>query len=417
MADLKTTEFRGLAGEIVAGFLKPETFLTAIPIAIVFVIGTLLIGAIGLPQMVTVIAMFILSGFIVGRYAMSSVYGDHLAGMFSTASSAGDALNYAIRYTILTILWGLPVFLIQKYILKNMFMYGFDPQSMASAGFNGIIMAITFFIIIVAPTLSYIIAAGTDSIGDLFSAKPWLWLLTTRLNDVICFYASVVGGIVTFYILYFIPLVVLAVVGMSIAGEKALLVLVLFFTPLAASPALIGRLAGAVIAGGNEQSGSDSSGATAVPSAEDILSGKVSLDSASSGTSSPGPASSDTPQSGSVTGPAGGSGEYGLGTIHKLSSEPSDELIKWLREELKNHEAIVSAYLFDKADKSGQVRTTLGIKLSDDTPLGGRQKTGKALAQAARGSPLAAVKGTIILLDDKSALRANMVGLKVYQKK
>ena len=103
---------------------------------------------------------------------------------------------------------------------------------------------------IFAPTMSFIICTATSEPGEVLSIQPWRELLGEEFPNLVVFYASMFGGVLSFWLIYAIPLGIiiglLSLISRELAGTLGVFILSL---PATMAPILIGRLAGAMVLG------------------------------------------------------------------------------------------------------------------------------------------------------------------------
>lgn len=250
------SSFRGMAGEVVRGFLKFGTFLTIIPVILFWFFVYILLYFIGnrLPGYLFLLINLIASSFLIARFAIPASQGELHAGLFNNHIHRGETLAFVGRYFIYTLFWIVPTTLLAYYVLKTDSLLGlmFSSSffSFSGAGFHGLLLALIILICIFAPTISCILATETSSFSEVFSLEPLVWLYDERRNDLGTYYVSIIGGILVFYAKYLIPLLIIDLMAYRISLEAGMsFSLFIYLLPILVSPILIGRLSGAFIAG------------------------------------------------------------------------------------------------------------------------------------------------------------------------
>lgn len=250
------SSFRGMAGEVVRGFLKFGTFLTIIPVILFWVFVYILLYFIGnrLPGYLFLLINLIAYSFLIARFAIPASQGELHAGLFNNHIHRGETLAFVGRYFIYTLFWIVPTTLLAYYVLKTdsllSLMFSSSFSSFTGAGFHGLLLAFIILICIFAPTISCILSTETSSINDVFSLDPIAWLYDERRYDLSTYYVSIIGGILVFYAKYLIPLLIINLMAYKISFEAgATFSFFIYLLPVLASPILVGRLSGAFIIG------------------------------------------------------------------------------------------------------------------------------------------------------------------------
>jgi hypothetical protein len=255
--------YRGMAGEVVVGFLRPGTMLTSIPVIGAFILSMLIIAFVpGLGGVVGAILMMFVSAWIVGRFVQPAQDGYLDEGFFSAHLPRGAARRYALRYLAAIILSGTPLFVGALYLAFRtmgdslgglMGMGGMGGMgSVMGAGLAGALIVALIVLIMLDLFLAYLMAAWTDSYSDLIGLRPWAYLWQRRA-DVVMFIVAGVGGLLAFWMIYFVP--ILFVIGIiSLMSDEAAIAVAgwAMALPMALSPVLLGRLAGSFMAGEGE---------------------------------------------------------------------------------------------------------------------------------------------------------------------
>ncbi|KTD76606.1 hypothetical protein [Legionella waltersii] len=248
------SRFRGMSGEVVRGFLKINSFLTIIPVVLFWLLLLFLLSFVDkrMPGFVSTFIILAASSLFVARFAIPASQGNLHAGLFNPESN-GETLGFMGRYCIYTLIWMVPATFLENYLLESnslahlIFSTSF---SFSAATFDDLLYALLVLVSVFAPTLCYILATTTSSITDLFSFEPIQWLLQDRRQDLGTYYASIIGGLVIFYIKYLVPLLIINQIAYKISVPFGLkFSLFIYMLPFFASPILIGRLTGGFIAG------------------------------------------------------------------------------------------------------------------------------------------------------------------------
>jgi len=255
--------YRGMAGEVIVGFLRPGTIFTSIPVIMVFVFLVAIpitfvpgLAGSGLDGLLAVLV----SSYVVGRFMQPAREGHLAEGWFSHLTASRVAISYAFRYMAAVVLSGAPILVLALFLVFKMMGdtawglsgMGTSMGSLASAGLAGALVMVLLVLIALDVVLAYLMAAASDDYGDLLGLKPWSYLWY-RKADVAMFFASAAGGVMAFWMIYFIP--ILLVSGMvSLVSEAAGAVAIGWglMLPLALAPVLFGRLVGAFVAGDGE---------------------------------------------------------------------------------------------------------------------------------------------------------------------
>mgnify|MGYP001405079693 CR=1 FL=1 len=247
--------FRGLAGDVVCSFVKPSTIFRSIPVLIFFAVT---IGAIAfvLPDDAfpfdLLLSLMVLS-FAVSRFAIPAVSGEFDDGWFSQHNSNSSSLSFSTRYVVITLIWSLPsaaiVWLISSFGDDSL-AFDLSPMSLAQSGVMGFLTLLLGLVFIFAPTLGFIICTATDEIAEMFNVELWKYLFIEQKADLVVFYTSLVGGVLVFWLIYALPLIVIVMIGVSISSALGgILGGFIMSLPLIMAPVLLGRLCGALVKG------------------------------------------------------------------------------------------------------------------------------------------------------------------------
>ena len=394
-----------MSGEIVVGFLKPTTVLTAVGI---MMLGGLLVTILGLiatqasPWIVALLGLFMFS-MIFSRFVISAAYGNFYGGLLNDQCSLSDSLMYAARHVCLLFMAFVPVVALiyvgiqggSKAISEGLNAShlpgdAYVSKALIAGGFSGVLFATAAVIAISAPILTAIIAGATQNFNQLLEKQYWLWLYTRR-GDLGALVASGVGGLMVFIWLYFIPLVILGVIGAGISDTVgAAIGVFISVLPAAATPILMGRLCGAFIAGQNE---------VITASGVDELEEEVDTDDNLSADPNSPSVQAEVPRVDSQK-------------IDAATLDLSDDFIVWLRTNLSAYPLVESLYLYERNNY-----TMLGLFLEEGAPLGAQQKVVREFTSILSNAPGFVENGKVELISAEKSTRVKAVGLKLYQKK
>jgi len=250
--------FGGVAGEIVRRFAKFSTALLVLPAIVLVFLLTLIAGlvswALHLPWWVTLFISQLVMSPIVGKSALAARDGDLEASFLSNWDFHALA-GFVGRYAVLSLAWGIPVVLAASLlfpsVISSMMSSAINPMAFVSARGAMIVLAILALvaIVIVAPSLTLIIATRASSVSESFAAETWRWLLDRR-GDLPAFFACTIGGVALFAILTIPPLLLLVALALSIRLQLGAVVASLTYAmPAIGGTILMGRLAGAFVSG------------------------------------------------------------------------------------------------------------------------------------------------------------------------
>lgn len=245
--------FGGTAGQVIRGFVRPGTLLTTVPVIVVTLILGLVSAAVvdmlGVPAPIALVVMLVASSPVVGRFALPARDGELEAGFVEARFDGPELGSFVLRYAALTCAWALPCAVFFLWVAPS------SPASAADGGWGALLIGPTALVAVcavvialLAPTLSLLIATRTDTVADALSGDAWRWLAVARRRDLVVFYAALVGGMVLFVVLAAIVLLVVAALAFFVSpGLAASVALFAWIAPGAASPVLLGRLAGAFV--------------------------------------------------------------------------------------------------------------------------------------------------------------------------
>lgn len=255
--------FRGEAGDVTLGFVNPLTLLTALP---VMVLNTLLFGLaaffaseLSLPPVVTLPLLVASISPVIGLFACTARRGKLDAGFVESLSCNGraDIPGFCLRFTLLSIAWTVPLVLLGREAIASVgefagaaMMGGVSSDRMGSGVIQATWLVMTVLALAaLAPALSLLVAARTDSVSEVFSGRTITWLLKERGDDLVPFFATYIGGMFLFGFAL-LPLAVLAV-PMAFSASEPLgqfVMMLLPALPFTAAPIFLGRLVGAFVA-------------------------------------------------------------------------------------------------------------------------------------------------------------------------
>ena len=268
--------YQGISGEIVRYFIRFETFIVMIPMALAWLGLALLsyllknnlynfyinlyIAKYILPYFqyfLTLVSIFLLAIFT-GRFAIAARRGDYHCGFSSHKLYSGELLPYAARYIIYNLFWYIPALLTSYYLFRcsNILQLFFLLKFGSSLG-SGVDIWYAFLIVLVffGPLIASLLTIYTESFSEIVTVEPWKWLLFSRAADLPAYMGQVIGGIVLFIMKYFLPFFVLKTVLFHISLKMELSLNEAFgFLPIIIFPILIGRLSGAFVAMDDEES-------------------------------------------------------------------------------------------------------------------------------------------------------------------
>ena len=241
--------FRGASGEVVRGFVRFGTLLTCIPVMVctfaLAAFGGMIVAWTGMPPWMAMGVSVVTTAPIVGLFATAARSGSFSCGFFEalTQHRAG-VFGFVLRFSAIGVPFALAAGLSAERLGRASFT--------SPVGMTGSLLWLGVLLVsaVLGPSLGLLIAARTDSVGEAVSAQAWGWVLFERRGDLPAYFASAIGGLVLFWML---ALPAVAVLGAVAAAMDPRLGLVLgaaaWVAPFAASPILLGRLAGAFAAG------------------------------------------------------------------------------------------------------------------------------------------------------------------------
>jgi hypothetical protein len=251
----RPSAFRGVAGEVVRGFVQLGTLATVLVVMLVMLLvalgAVLLVKVTGLPAPFAGLLLMVSSSPIIGRFAMAAREGQLDAGFLNADSEKGAVIGFMFRHVTLCIGCGIPLGIAASVMLKSasasggVFGGGLMPSGGAAVGLMvlGVVGG-------AAQILSLLIATKTDSVSEAISADAWRWVLVHRRPDLFPFLASLVGGMVVFAMLIWPVCGILSMLVMrQSVSAGAVLASFTYAAPILAGPILLGRMCGAFVFG------------------------------------------------------------------------------------------------------------------------------------------------------------------------
>lgn len=242
----ETSAFRGVAGEVVRGFVHAATLATIVAVMFMMALAALAVALVikvtGVPEEYAVLLLMVGASPIVGRFALAARIGHLDAGLLTTEVSWGSAFQFGARHAALCLAWGLPLaFVAQRIIKGGDGMAGMMPSQGALLG-----LVVVGAASLAAQVLSLLVATRTESLGEAFSGDAWRWVLVDRRGDLVPFLAALIGGVTVFALLLWPVLGVLSLILLRAApAAGAALGAFTYAAPMMAAPILLGRLCGA----------------------------------------------------------------------------------------------------------------------------------------------------------------------------
>jgi len=407
----RITTFRGVGGEMVYSFVHPKIFPTLIVLVLMWFMVLAPMGAlldrIGVvfPSVVVMCLFALLSG----RFALPVAQGHFSEGLFTVKTHLLDDFLFAFRYLFLLVLACIPLYFLTKFVFEKLsekLMFGvFSPQVViAEGGVYTTALIILLVAWVLAPNVVLLVSTATSSLSEALSLKPFLWVVKTRFPDFVFFHVALIGGMGAFYIVYLIPIGTIGVV-LSIAGSEysEFVLTLMMLLPVAASPVLAGRLAGAFVYGTDfiEKEEKGPSPREVVQAVQEAI--KRNSDDV---------VDVESVESAEIVGPS-----FSSAPIQSLRNDPSDDLVKWVRESLRSYGDVDRGHLFLMGGERGEDILTLGLELSQDAKLGARQQVIRELGPKLKELAGEKTETKIYLLDEDSLAKVSEVGLRVYQRK
>lgn len=405
------TEFSGLAGEVVRGFLSLSVWPTLVPVYFLWAFVALILYMAGQfipPQALTPLSLCIgilIAGYIVGRFAIPAARSDVNSPFFSEELEPGDPIFFSLRGFLFLLIWEVPLYLLSQIPQVSFSPFTVvNPTSLINAGFVTYISYLITILMLLGPTVAWLLASCTNDFAQVTSSAPWKWLFQARRRDLPAFYSSALGGWLCFLAIYLVPIAIVVGVILSIgfssppkgefnfqAIQTAMYAsLMVFLIPAAAAPVLIGRLSGAFVQGYGSL---------------DSQAEVVTLDQLEQAESDP---TAAAVPSETETAPLPISEEL---AFVPSEVDPSDATVEWIRENLNDKPAILSSYLIGSRNgEDGVISDLIALELDPDTPLGKRQKVIKTISSLQSPVPV-----IFINLENREAILAG--GLMLYKRK
>jgi len=254
MVDMVDPEksFGGTAGQVVRGFVRTGTLLTTIPVIVATVflalVSAAMVDMLALPATAAFGVMLVAASPVTGRFALAARAGDLDAGFVDGHFDGGELTSFVVRYAALTLAWGVPAAFLASWLIPNL-------STSADAGIEAMLvgpsalgLVLLLLVALLAPTLSTLVATRTDTVAEALSLDAWRWIAIARRRDLVVFYSSLIGGLILFVFIAAPLLLVLAALALAVAPTLAgMLGVFAWVAPSAASPVLLGRLAGAFV--------------------------------------------------------------------------------------------------------------------------------------------------------------------------
>lgn len=246
--------FRGAGGEMVRIYVSPLSYLSAIPIAALAMALTAGFGAMGEPGIYFAVpALFFLYVLAIMRIAVPAS-----RGKLDPSNDFGELFTYACRYAAVTLAWLIPVVAAIAAIVRSGKIIpaaGFlNPLNMEGAGFLGILLLLLLIAAAFLPTLSLLVVLRNDTLGKIFSAAAWQWLLVDRQEDLLPFYSLLFGGAIAMAGVSLIPAALVMFFALQISLEAGGFVSgVIYVWGSSTLPVLTGLMAGAFVASERSQ--------------------------------------------------------------------------------------------------------------------------------------------------------------------
>lgn len=246
--------FGGTAGQVVRGFVRTGTLLTTIPVIVATVflalVSAAMVDMLALHATASFLVMLVAVSPVTGRFALAARVGDLDAGFVDGHFDGGELASFVLRYGALTVAWGVPTALLASWLLPSL-----TTSADAGAGMDAMLagpsalgLVLLLLVAMLAPTLATLVATRTDTVAEALSLDAWRWIAIARRHDLVVFYSSLIGGLILFVLIAAPLLLVLATLALAIAPTLAgVLGVFAWVAPSAASPVLLGRLAGAFV--------------------------------------------------------------------------------------------------------------------------------------------------------------------------
>lgn len=241
--------YRGASGEVVRGFVRPATLFTCLPVMVctfaLGAFGAMIVAWTGMPSWMAMAVSVATTAPVVGLFAMSARAGAFSAGFFEALTEHRSGVpGFVLRFSAI----GIPLAAVAGLAMERMTKVSMMSPAGMTAGL--LWLGVLLFAGLLGPSLGLLVAARAESVGEALSPQAWGWAAFDRRADLPAYFASAIGGLLLFWMLS-LPLV--AVVGLVAATMDPRLGMVMagvaWAAPFAASPILLGRLAGAFAAG------------------------------------------------------------------------------------------------------------------------------------------------------------------------
>jgi len=238
--------FRGMAGEVVRGFVSLATLIAIVPVAVVMLVIVLGLayGAQKLPTPFLVFLLLVLTSPLIGRVAIAARDGDLHAGLVSSRVDGAALIGFVVRHVVLTAIWGLPLTLAGTWLFMRP-----DDSSMHEfvSGMRLVWLALAMAAVL-AQIVSILIATKVDTVREALSAEAWRWALGTRRDDLVPLLAAIIGGVALPALLIWPVLGALTLLAFKASVKSGTLMAAFAYAaPGFAAPILLGRLCGAFV--------------------------------------------------------------------------------------------------------------------------------------------------------------------------
>jgi hypothetical protein len=251
---METSQFGGVVGQVVNQFVSKSTLISAIPV-IVFVgvfsaiSGYLFSGSLGI---VMIAVMAIIFSLPIARFAIPARMGNTDEGFLSDQVTWKESFQYSIRYSIANLVWLIPVIIFGLIIGlvggdSSGSSFNPNPYSLMTSG-SGMVFVVLMIFSMLGPLLALLVTTATDEISELFDKDLWLSFVTVYRDELVIFCANVIGAVFMFWLLFAVPLLVIAAIAFAVSDAFGAIVLgFIALLPAAISPIILGRLAGALV--------------------------------------------------------------------------------------------------------------------------------------------------------------------------
>ena len=417
----RTSNFRGLAGEVIYSVVRPDIFITLIPVALTWVFVALVSLGLGRAHAGAFVPILWVAAWaaLVARFAVAASQGDITAGFLNSYASSPEARAFPAKYLAVMALFAVgfaacayPLYKSEGgLLLWTVRMLG----SGIGGAMNSVASALLFIAVITFPTLSLIILTASGSVLAVFKPASWRWLLLERGQDLVCFYAALIGGLITSFLVYLIPLLLLARYGFKVSlGFGFFCSSLLYFFPASVSPVLLGRLCGAFVFGSESLSIQPALTAKQQALKESMTRMQTALSVAKRKTPATPPERKEEPAPESPAATSAAQNPSAASPFLALEADPSQTIIVAIKTVLAGLPDVLAGSLF-RWRNDGRITTVLGVELASDCALRVRQRVTSELGQALARSGGQDLKAMV--LDTQMAQETAEVALTVYKRK